>query len=233
MYLSLSFILLWLALLFRAGTRHLFSYSNITKHRSPTWCILIKCWLSEWLNEKYCCHGWYECDHCPQQMENVFSHITRSPESVHSQAWVIHGRLECSLSSYFATLCLLLSLTCPLWLQSGCSSSRHSILHSVRPKIHTGRRGAFWRVKKTSPGDPDFPSCFIVQNYIDMPIPKPVIGKASGTDMIGLTSPGSHPQRDWEDFQPPLKILATPYLNKIKIPKARTMGRIGVEETIQ
>lgn len=63
-----------------------------------------------------------------------------------------------------------------------------------------------------------------------MPIPKPAIGKVNGMDIIGLTSPGRHPQRACRDFTPPLKILATPYLNKIKILIAREKGRMGVEQ---
>ena len=57
------------------------------------------------------------------------------------------------------------------------------------------------------------------------------MGKVNRTNIIGFTSPGKHPQRAWRDFSTPLKILATPHLNKIKILIARKKGRIGMEQS--
>lgn len=97
------------------------------------------------------------------------------------------------------------------------------------PKFRQGGEGPFEEWRKLSQKPKISPNASLASNA-PVPIPKPAIGKVNGIDMIGLTSPGRHPQRACGDFTPPLKILTTPYLNKIKILIAREKGRMGVEQ---
>lgn len=110
---------------------HSHLYSSSTK--CPTWCVPIKCWLHEWLNKRCCAVVGINVTTIPQSGKCIFSHNT--------MPWVssFPGLSDSSKTSilicfYFTTLCLLLSQACPSWFQSGCSSSRHSILH-IRPNI--------------------------------------------------------------------------------------------------
>lgn len=59
-----------------------------------------------------------------------------------------------------------------------------------------------------------------------MPISKPIVGKVNGIDVIRLTLPRMHPQRGWEKVQPPLKSLATFYLNKTRTLMKRKMENL-------
>lgn len=149
----------------------------------------------------------------PRSEKCVFPHNTMAPVSLFPRI-NDSSKIKVLLSSYFATLYLLLSWAYPSSLVSGCNSTRHSMLHT-RPKIQIRRGGAFWSVKKTFPETPEslMPRWPKLHH---MTVPKPVIGKVSGPDMIGLTSPESHPQRDWRNCQAFLKILATPYLKQNK-----------------
>lgn len=110
-----------------------------------------------------------------------------------------------SLSYHFATLFLFCLRLIPHAYRVAATAPGILSFIQQDPKFRQEGEGHFeeWRklFQKSWPSPmPPWPELH------RMPIHKAVIGKVSGTDMIGLTSPRSHPQMGWGEFQPPLKI---------------------------